>query len=1262
MPVQIVTTRFEAEFSDHERFNELLRQEARNAGLAEDGIEALNKDIESQGRSIREVEAAYRKERAELARLQRAQSQSTQVEEQNQLQREIDQTTARLKELGAEARRTGAIDATPEVNQPATTSATPAATGGGGGAGLGNIISGNIIASGVSEVLSGIRQQITQIASESIELFGIQEQAEAKVLATIEATNGAALRSFEELKASASELQLNSTFGDEAILEAQSTLLTFRNVQGEVFDRTIQSAADLSTVLGTDLESTTLQLGKAIQDPILGISALGRAGIQFTEDQKEVIKSLVETGDIAAAQAIILNEVEQEVGGAAAAVAQTTTGQVTQLQNAIGDIKEEIGEELLPAQIGALELQQTFTEVLLRLVRGFITFVNVIRGIPEFLRENRVEFLLLGAAILTLNGATIASTAATIADNAVKLAATARARALAIQTAILNSTMLANPVFAIVAGFLALGAAFVALYRNSQTVRAGLAGLWNAIQTVGNNAIEGISQRLSALRDILVGVFTFDLDQIEAGAEAFSEARGIGEGVADSFNEGFDKKLKADQASAFVKNITGQLAKAVEDGEIEAEGEKILDRIEKGLENGTISDEAATELRAKVQNAINEASAGASFGSLGFGGGDLGLDLSLNDDGAAEALAELRDGIVDLREELAETQNEFDNTDFSITSGGTEIENIQQEFVAVSNLLDSLEADPNVSTEQVEAATERLKELQTEFQDLASAEEALLKLRIELEGDSVEGIGLQFEQEIQNFQEAQQIDVPVDFSLIQTGDAAGIEEALRNQGFSEERIDILTQSLVNRFEAYQDRVTAAQRSAGEQRAALVENEFAEQEEIVTATRARQDSNLSVETALELARLRELREADLISQFEYEQQSNEIREGFNAERQRINRERIESDFAAQRDQIANLETLIAEIGDPEGEEESAYLAQLESQLAEVEEQAGKTAEAMADIPAQTDAIADVDFSSVESLFNAAFDENSGEIFAKAIADGQEIGTAVAAGAEFAAQQINSVFDLQQQRLAQQRDAALAAAGDNAAERERIEADFARREQRIAIGRAFVNTAAAVTKTLATVAPPFSFVLAGITAAQAAAQIALIRQQRFAEGTRELTSTQSRSIALNGANKGTDTIPAVIRQSNEPILVDEGERIVSRKTNRLFFDDFNAVEDGAFSPGELAALAQIAPEDRYRDIIPVNAELATPTPVQNVFVNNFGGEVSLKDSSMKKLASLVADEMAFRDDETERIARSRGRTVGSNTDELARAIAMAMKKIK
>ena len=154
----------------------------------------------------------------------------------------------------------------------------------------------------------------------------------------------------DRIKAYAEEQSLSVGVDDEVIKATQAKLLTFReltktaDVMGGSFDRATMAALDMAAAGFGEATSNATQLGKALNDPIAGITALNRAGIQFTEDQKALIASLVQSGDILKAQDIILTEIEAQVGGTAEATATASQ----KMSIAFGEISESVGEILLP--------------------------------------------------------------------------------------------------------------------------------------------------------------------------------------------------------------------------------------------------------------------------------------------------------------------------------------------------------------------------------------------------------------------------------------------------------------------------------------------------------------------------------------------------------------------------------------------------------------------------------------------------------------------------------------------------------------------------------------------------------------------------------------------------------------------------------------------------------------------------------------------------------------------------------------------------
>jgi len=177
------------------------------------------------------------------------------------------------------------------------------------------------------------------------------QSALAQTEAVLTSTGSAAGVTSEELESLARGLSAvsgQSLFTDDQLLSAQNVLLTFTNIKEFEFADATAAIADLSQAMGQDLQSSAVQVGKALNDPVQGITALQRVGVSFTEDQKNLVESLVETGDVAGAQRIILSELERQFGGSAAAAAQTFSGQMVVLSEKIEDAKGSIGDALLP--------------------------------------------------------------------------------------------------------------------------------------------------------------------------------------------------------------------------------------------------------------------------------------------------------------------------------------------------------------------------------------------------------------------------------------------------------------------------------------------------------------------------------------------------------------------------------------------------------------------------------------------------------------------------------------------------------------------------------------------------------------------------------------------------------------------------------------------------------------------------------------------------------------------------------------------------
>ena len=168
--------------------------------------------------------------------------------------------------------------------------------------------------------------------------------AQRKLEAVIKATGGAAGFTSAQLQKYATDLQSVTNFEDDATVSAMAVLATFKEIKGVTFKDTVASAMDMSSVMETDLQASIVQIGKALNDPIRGVTALRKVGVSFTQQQLEQIRVLQQSGDLLGAQKIVLAELKSEFGGAAQAMATP----LTQVKNAISNVAEELGMALLP--------------------------------------------------------------------------------------------------------------------------------------------------------------------------------------------------------------------------------------------------------------------------------------------------------------------------------------------------------------------------------------------------------------------------------------------------------------------------------------------------------------------------------------------------------------------------------------------------------------------------------------------------------------------------------------------------------------------------------------------------------------------------------------------------------------------------------------------------------------------------------------------------------------------------------------------------
>lgn len=254
--------------------------------------------------------------------------------------------------------------------------------------GIGDIITGGLITGGILAAVSSIKA----FGTESIKEFSEAQVALGKVNAQLAATGNQAGISAKELKKLADSIEVNTGIDADTVLnEVTSGLLKFVRIQGDVFKQAQQNAVDLAQVMGGDLAGATQLLGKALDDPIRGISILRKAGISLDADTKKQIETAVKANDTYKAQTIILREVEGRVKGVSSAINNTDLNGVRNLTVAWNNAKEAVGEALISIGNGIIDLYKSFSDGTILVPTGMKETTRAINELGEAVAKEETQ-------------------------------------------------------------------------------------------------------------------------------------------------------------------------------------------------------------------------------------------------------------------------------------------------------------------------------------------------------------------------------------------------------------------------------------------------------------------------------------------------------------------------------------------------------------------------------------------------------------------------------------------------------------------------------------------------------------------------------------------------------------------------------------------------------------------------------------------------------------------------------------------------------
>lgn len=309
----------------------------------------------------------------------------------------------------------------------------------------------------------------------TLQAYEQQMEVETKLTEIYKTRHGATNEQIQDTLKLTSAQQKLGVVGDEVQLAGAQQLATFTKTTGAV-DALIPSMNDLlvqqnglNATQGDAVQIANL-MGKVLQGQT---GALKRVGISFTDAQEQVLKYGTEEERVAMLSEVI----NQNVGNMNEAMAGTPLGKIQQAKNAMGDLKESIGEQLAPV---VAKLAGWLSSKLVPALEKFIGWMKQHPTVAK-LAVAITGIMAVAGPLLLIIGGIVASASALIPV----------------------ITAISAPVLGIVAGVGALVSVLVLAWKKSDTFREAVKGLGEALKTFLGGAINFLRPILQALWGVL---------------------------------------------------------------------------------------------------------------------------------------------------------------------------------------------------------------------------------------------------------------------------------------------------------------------------------------------------------------------------------------------------------------------------------------------------------------------------------------------------------------------------------------------------------------------------------------------------------------------------------------------------------------------------------------------------------------------------------------------------------------------------------------
>lgn len=337
----------------------------------------------------------------------------------------------------------------------------------------------------------------------------------------LRATGNVTNTSVAELEALAESVGDATLASTQDVRDAIGIMLTFRGVGREAFEPSIRLAQDLAEVMGTDIRSASQQLGRALEDPVRGMTALRRSGVSFTDSQKEMVEAMVRAGDTAGAQQYILERLEQQFGGAGEAAAQGLAGGLDTFRERFVRFFEVFS--VMSGSVDSLaqlfhntlnEALQFLIDNMDQVVAAFHRFMDILRGLVAAMIAYRATILAARTATMlwtrTTQIAAVTSAAFGTAMGTTTTRVNAFTRMLVVArrgVRLFTAALAANPLGAVAVAISLVVGWLVTMRNETFRINGEMVSLNGIVQEAWSRIWNYITQAVSAIRDALRGLW-----------------------------------------------------------------------------------------------------------------------------------------------------------------------------------------------------------------------------------------------------------------------------------------------------------------------------------------------------------------------------------------------------------------------------------------------------------------------------------------------------------------------------------------------------------------------------------------------------------------------------------------------------------------------------------------------------------------------------------------------------------------------------------